>query len=279
MIKLATMTSVCPDWTLDQVIDGMKRHGYEGLEPRTGWNHRSGIGLDMPASEREHVRRRMEDEGLEICCIATGAKFATPDPDELKGFIAEARKGIDLAADLGAPMVRTFGGFRGTGVQPPLGGELIGIVVRTAEAYKQVMDQAADRGVALLMETHDFWSVSAQVREVVQRVDHPNLRVLWDIQHPQRYFERPEETFGTIGHLTAHLHAHDGVYESLDERLQQRVVGEGIIDHATPLRLLHEAGFDGYFSIEFINTPGSSHDAEGDLRAHAEAFRKIMGEI
>ena len=279
MIKLATMTSVCPDWTLDQAIDGMKRHGYKGLEPRTGWEHRSGIEPSMSAPDRERVRRRMEEERLEICCIATGAKFATPDADELLGSIEEAREAIDLAGDLGASLVRTFGGFRGTGVQPPLGGELIGIVERTVEAYKRVIDHAAERGVTLLMETHDFWSVSAQVREVVERVDHPNLRVLWDIQHPQRYFERPDETFGTIGHLTAHLHAHDGVYESLEERLQPRVVGEGIIDHATPLRLLHEAGFDGYFSIEHINKPGAPHDAERDLREHAEAFRGIMGAI
>ena len=34
MVKLATMTSVCPDWSLDQIVEGMKRHGYQGLEPR-----------------------------------------------------------------------------------------------------------------------------------------------------------------------------------------------------------------------------------------------------
>ena len=34
MIKLATMSSVCPDWTLDEVVAGMKRHSYQGFEPR-----------------------------------------------------------------------------------------------------------------------------------------------------------------------------------------------------------------------------------------------------
>jgi hypothetical protein len=39
MIELATMSSVCPDWELDEVIAGMKRHGYQGLEPRVEWDH------------------------------------------------------------------------------------------------------------------------------------------------------------------------------------------------------------------------------------------------
>ena len=33
MIGLATMSSVCPDWTLDEIIAAMKRHGYQGQEP------------------------------------------------------------------------------------------------------------------------------------------------------------------------------------------------------------------------------------------------------
>ena len=272
MIKLATMTSVCPDWNLDQIVEGMTRHGYRGLEPRVGWGHAAGLELDMPALEREAVRKRIEQEGLAICCVATGARFATPDPEELDKHIEETRRAIDLAADLGAPVIRTFGGARG-------GGELHGIVHRTAEAYKRVMDQAQEKGVIVLMETHDEWCVSAQVRAVVEKVDHPNLRVLWDLMHPQRFMERPEETMRTIGHLTAHLHAHDGRYESVDGRIVTVGLGEGDLDHATPLRLLNGAGFDGYFSVEVIHKPGSEHDADGVMEQYGEAFREIMGRL
>ncbi len=268
MIKLATMTSVCPDWTLDEVIEGMKRNGYTGLEPRIGWGHASGIELEMSASDRASLRGRFDKEGLEICCVATGAKFATADPGELDKTIEEANAGIDLAGDLGAPYLRTFGGARG-------GGEFNGIVHRTVEAYKRVMDHAAERNVTVLFETHDEWCVSAQVREVVERVSHPNLRVLWDLMHPARFMERPAETMATIGHLTAHLHAHDGLYETPEGRITTVGLGEGTIDHGTPLRLLNEAGFDGYFSLEVIHAVGSDHDADGVLAQYAEAFKKI----
>ena len=64
MIRLGTMTSVCPDWSIEQIIDGMQRHGFEGLEPRAGWGHASGFELDMPAADRDAARAKMEDAGL-----------------------------------------------------------------------------------------------------------------------------------------------------------------------------------------------------------------------
>ena len=269
MIKLATMSSVCPDWTLDQIIPAMKRHGYTGLEPRVEWKHACGIEAGMSAAERSAVGDRMRGEGLEICCIATGARLAAPDPDERAKHVEDLKTYIDLAADLGCGLVRTFGGQRARDR------ELDAIVDYVADGYRQVTEQAAARGVTVLLETHDDWSCSAPVRAVVERVDHPNVQVLWDFMHPQRMLERPEESYAVLSPYTRHLHAHDGTY--VDGKMRVGALGEGVIDHAAPLRMLREAGFEGYFSVEVIHAPGSEHDAEGVMRQYAEAFRGMMG--
>ena len=268
MIKLSTMISVCPDWSVEEIVDGMQRHGFQGLEPRVGWGHAAGIELNMAPGDREAVRQKLEDAGLAFSCVATGAKFALVDDGERAQSIEEARQAIDLAADLGAPVIRTFGGKRG-------GGQVYWMVQRTAEAYKQVVDHAAERGVTVLMETHDDWCISTQVRAVVETVDHPNLKVLWDLMHPQRQMERPEETMQNIGHLARHLHGRDAKYDKKDGNLTTVGLGEGDIDHATPMKLLNEAGFDGYFSVEVIHKPGSEHDADGVMKQYGDAFRKI----
>lgn len=268
MIELATMSSVCPDWTLDETLAGMKRHGYKGLEPRVEWNHRCGIEADLSPEGRREARDKVTGEGLEICCIATSVRMAAPEAEERAGHVEDLRRYIDLARDLGCPYIRTFGGQRARDRELPL------IVEYVADGYRQVTAQADEAGVTVLMETHDDWSCSAPVRAVVEAVDHPNLRVLWDIMHPQRMMEKPAETFVAIGDLTRHLHAHDGTY--VDGHMQVGPLGRGIIDHAIPVKLLEEFGFSGYFSVEVIHKPGSEHDAEGVLAQYAEGFRQIM---
>lgn len=271
MIKLATMSSVCPDWNLDEIIAGMKRHGYQGLEPRVEWGHACGIEADLAAGKRREIRDRMTEEELEICCIATSVRMATPDSKERAKHVEDLKQYINLAADLDCKLIRTFGGQRDRER------ELQAVVDYVVEGYLEAMPFAAERGVTVLMETHDDWSCSAPVRNVIEQANHPNLRILWDLMHPQRMLERPEETFVVVGEYARHLHAHDGQY--IDGKLQICQLGDGAIDHGMPLKLLQKAGFDGYFSVEVIHKAGSDHDAEGVLGQYAGQFRSMMAEL
>ena len=61
MIKLATMSSACPDWTLDEVVAGMKRHGYQGFESRVEWDH--ACGIEAALAGRRAARNSPADGG------------------------------------------------------------------------------------------------------------------------------------------------------------------------------------------------------------------------
>ncbi len=268
MTKLAFMSSVCPDWTLGEVAGAMKENGYTGFEPRVEWGHLCGIEADLPAERRRETRDLFASEGLEICCLATGVRMAEPDASERAHHIEDLRRYLDLAADLECGLVRTFGGRRDRGA------EWAGVVDYVAAGYRQVVDQARDAGVTLLLETHDDWSATAPVRAVIEAVDHPCLQVLWDFMHPQRMMETPAESFLAVGMLTRHTHAHDG--RCVDGRLQLLDrLGDGEIDHAVPLQLLSRAGFEGYVSVEVINRSGSGYDAQAVLTQHAGELRRL----
>ena len=79
MIKLATMSSVSPDWTVAETVSAMKRYGYTGFEPRVEWGHACQIEADLSTEQRSKIRDQFLGEGLEICCIATGVRMATPN--------------------------------------------------------------------------------------------------------------------------------------------------------------------------------------------------------
>lgn len=268
MMHLATMTSVCPDWTLDTIVSAMKRHGYRGLEPRVEWEHAAGIEASMTPAERRAARDRLAGEGLEFCCVATGARMAAADAAERARQVEDLRRYIELAGDLGAPYVRTFGGEHAPR-------DLLLIVDYVADGYRAVMDEAAARSVTVLLETHDRWSASAPVRAVVERVGHERCAVLWDLLHPMRLLERPEETMRNLSGLVRHLHVHDCDYGP-DGSARNVALGAGRYDHEPPLRLLAEAGFDGYCSVEVIHQRGSAHDADAVLGQYAGTLREYL---
>ncbi len=153
--------------------------------------------------------------------------------------------------------------------------EFIAVVDYVADGFAQVLEHAADHGVVLMLETHDDWCASAPVRAVIEQVAHPNLKVSWDFMHLQRMLEKPEESFRILGEYTHLTHAHDGYIA--DGKLHvSDTMGSGLFDHVMLLRLLSEAGFSGYFSVEVIHKPGSVHDADAVLAQYAEQFQAIV---
>ena len=264
------MTSVCPDWTLEEIVQAMKRHGYHGLEPRVEWDHAAGIEATLSAAERRQARERLAAEGLAFCCVATGVTMATADAAERARQVEDLRRYIELAGDLGAPCVRTFGGEHADR-------DLLLIVDYVADGYRAVMEQAEARSVTVLMETHDRWSASAPVRAVVERVGHERCAVLWDLLHPMRLLERPEVTFQNLQGLVRHVHVHDYDYAP-DGRSHTVALGAGRYDHRPPLRLLAQDGFDGYFSVEVIHSRGSAHDADAVLGQYAAKLREYLSQ-
>lgn len=237
------------------------------------WGHASGIEATLSADERAAVRAKLEANGLEISCVATGVQMANPDPEAQKQHIADLKTYVDLAADLGAKYVRTFGGpqaGRGTDLRPA--------IEYTVKGYMQVLPQAAARGVVVLLETHDDWSNTPAVRAVIEQANHPNLACLWDCMHPQREMEKVSESWRNIGKHTRHVHTHDSVYDD-DGKLTAVPMGQGIFDYATPYQLLQDEGWDGHFSIEVIHKVGTGSGAGGSgeqvLAQYASEFAKI----
>src|SRR5204863_6868218 len=86
-MKLAYTTLACPNWSLEQVIDAAKRNGYEGLEFRM--LNGELLPADVDQATRDRVRTQCRQAGLEIVCVDTSVRVATPDPDGRAAQICE----------------------------------------------------------------------------------------------------------------------------------------------------------------------------------------------
>ena len=173
---------------------------------------------------------------------------------------------IDLAADIGCPRLRVFGG------PLPEGLSREAATAGVTEALRAVADQAERRGVTVCLETHDHWCNPADVAELMRRVDRPGIQVNWDIMHPVRVAQvSMQEAFDTLRPWIRHVHAHDGT--TRDGKLVLVPIGEGVVDHALALRLLREMGWDGFVSGEWIGwEPYETH-----LPRELAALRRCAG--
>src|SRR5690242_8208128 len=110
IMKLSVSTLGCPQWTLEEILSRCKAYGYDAIELR-------GVGSELDVTKTEHfctpsaiaqTRQKIADAGLAVSAIDTSVRLA--DEVNLPKHMDEGRAAIDLAAKLGAPFIRVFGG-------------------------------------------------------------------------------------------------------------------------------------------------------------------------
>ena len=242
-MKYSFMSFSCPELNLDEILSVAKKYGYDGIEPRIGENHKHGIELDSSKSFRKECRQKSEESGIQLCCIATSCRYA--DPEINKTMISDTHKAIDLAGDVGAPRIRVFGGAIPEGINRETA---IDILVKSMQ---DVAGHAAEREVVVCMETHDSWCNPRHLADVMKQINHPAIRINWDIMHPVRQEEATmQEAFQVLKSWIKHVHFHDG---APDDKLVMVPIGEGYVDHRRAVELLKADKYDGFLSGEWIN--------------------------
>lgn len=227
-MKLSFMTFVCPDWSIEKCVEFAKESHYDGVEIRVDTGHKHGISSQSSVAARRRVRKIFEAEGVGIACVATSVHFACPEPGKHQDNLEAARANLDLAADLGAPVVRIFAG----GGIPEL---TKAAAEQVAAAFDKVGEYAKASGACPMLECgHDIIKGSAEAAEVIRRVKTQNFGVLWNRS------ELDDQTFRALKDRLRHFHVHDEVLDR-DNAI--------ILDLA---RRMKGTGYNGYVSLEII---------------------------
>ena len=243
-MKYAFMSFSCPEYTFQEMAVLAVRFGYDGVEPRIDSGHNHGVERDASAAARRQVRATAAEHGIEICCVATSCRFS--DPGTVAENVRQAREAIALAADLGSPCIRVFGGALPEDVSRDEA------IEQVAAALGELAPAAAKAGVTVALETHDDWCHPTHVAAVMEKVADPAVAVNWDVMHPvRRGGATVEFAHRSLAPWIRHLHVHDG--REKDGKVQFCEMGKGIVDHRTAIRCMVEDGYEGYVSGEWIH--------------------------
>jgi sugar phosphate isomerase/epimerase len=243
-MKYAFMSFSTTQLDLPEMLTLARQLGYDGIEPRAAAGHRHGVEVTASSARRAEIKAQVADSGLALACLATSLRYA--DPAMVKDQIAETHQYIDLAADIGAPRLRVFGGKIPTGVSRETA------IEEVAQALLAVATHAGQRSVTVCLETHDDWCDPAHVVEVMQWVNSPFIGVNWDVMHPVRAAGLTMgQAFALLQPWIRHVHIHDGSAET--DRLTLLPIGQGVYDHKRALDLLKRHAYGDFLSGEWID--------------------------
>ena len=215
-------------------------------------------------------RAEVERRGLTAPMLCCSPDFTQPDAELRRREIARERRWIDMTAALGGRYCRVLSGQRRPGLSDEEG------LTLAADAIRACLPYAADRGVTLVLENHykdNYWTHPEFAQRadlfcaLVARVDaggHANFGVNYDPSNALVAGDDPIDLLQRISHRVVTMHASDrylreGTLDDLRReeheegyagRLHHGEIGQGLVDYPAIFRLLHDAGFDGWISIE-----------------------------
>lgn len=267
-MKLAVSTYSLLRWkrennkTLAQVIDQIGKLDVRGVE----FAALSPEEERMPFRAAEALSRRAEKNGLAVPSLCVGAELLQPRSAQAK-TIEHLKRCVDLAAALGAPsmrhdVTRGFGEHSKSIRGPKTFDNALKIVV---PAIREIADYAADKGVRTSLENHGFFmQASERVEKLIKAVDHENFGLTIDMGNFLCVNEDPVKAVKRLAKYAQMAHAKDfhirpkqrmpatGWFATPTEiALRGAIAGHGEIDIPAELKILKQAGYNGFLSLEF----------------------------
>jgi sugar phosphate isomerase/epimerase len=235
-MRLAFSTLGCPGWEAAQILQAATDCGYRGVQLRfyAGSTDLLKVVAEFPGGARGFAQQFGQAE-VEICCLDSSVVLSKPETD-----VSHGEQMLDLAAALGAPSLRVFGG------DVPEGESLDSCRARAADKLAQLGRYGAERGLRVLLETHDAFSTGAAVADLLAVAGAAGTGVIWDLHHPHARGEALAKTVELIGSRTYHVHVKDAKDDGA-----LTLLGEGDLPLRQQLAALRDLGYAGYLSLEW----------------------------
>ena len=234
-------------WCLQEAVDGYARQGVGGI----------GVWMDSvdAAGGARAASRLIRDAGLFVPCLCTTAWVNERDPARYEAALAENRRRLDAAAEIGARCLVVVPGGLATGER-----DLGAARARAEGALADLLPHARDCGVVLGIEPlHPMFAgdrsclnTFAQALALSERLG-TGTAIVADLYH---CWWDPDFVPGLRragAERIATFHLCDWLVPTRDVYQDRGMVGDGVIDIAAFRGVLDEIGYSGPFEIEIFS--------------------------
>lgn len=202
---------------------------------------------DIPTDEYLYlVKRYAFSRGVDICGTGTANNFADPDAAARAADLERVKRWVDVAAKLGAPVLRVFSGPVPEGYEARWD-EVAGWM---AECFREAADYGASRGVMIGVQNHgDMLATGEQTLRLLRLVDHPWFGLILDTG----YFRSPDP----------YVDMEMCMPYAINFQVKESAFGkESFVeqDLGRIMRMVRKAGYRGYLPVETLSVPGRPYD-------------------
>jgi sugar phosphate isomerase/epimerase len=253
--------------TLIQVIEFAAKNKFDGVDP-TGYFFPGYPAVPKPSYVNE-VKKRAADLGLGISGTGVRNNFTTADKTVRDAGVAHIKQWVEVAAQLGAPVVRVFADtqMRAQNWQGVSNGASRAAVQDyISAALRECADCGKKYGVRIGVQNHgDFLQTGEELMTLVKAVGSEWCGPIVDTG----YF-KTADPYADIALVAPH---------ALNWQIKQSPLGE---DSEVPtdlnklLRIIRKSGYRGYLPIETLSPRGKPYDPFTVIPAFAEQLRAAI---
>lgn len=232
-----------PSYPLDEVIRRLAAIGYDGIEIGCAAPHAWPAYLSKP--RRNELRNLLNNEGIAVSSLlpapggGPGFNPASPLIEERRYTVSHYKEVIDLAVDLGAPLVLYIAGWQIFGTTRQQAWDY------SVECLTEIVAHAKERNVVVAVEPtpadSNLVETADDALEMMRAVGGANVKVMFDTFHALYRSEVPADYVRTMGKDLAHVHFADA------DRMAPQ---DGRIDYQSVMRELKTVGYTGYVTME-----------------------------
>jgi len=272
-MKLAFSTLGCPDWELREIVAAARNWGYDGVELRAVGGSLDLLDLaEFAPAQLATTRAYFEDAGIEICCVDTSCAFHSADQNERGNQVKIALGHADLAARLGASLIRVFPDRIQAGAEREETRDWI------VTSLRDVAERLPD-GVNVALETHGDFARAEYAAEIVTLANHPQVKLIWDVANSVAAGDDIQHAARVVQPYLAHVHLRDARPVAGSEHWLPVLAGVGRVSFAEAVAALGELNYDGFVSFEWEKYWHPEIEAPGvALPDFIDAIRKLVGE-
>jgi sugar phosphate isomerase/epimerase len=243
-VKLSVSTWAFNDKTREVALEKIGAFGVEGVEiiAHAPCFH---VHTDFTDELVGYVKGLLAAHKLEISAISPATEFLQFDEAGMEAQLEHMRKVVDLCARLGADHARIFAGGRVP--EDRSRQECLRVVIHGLQESVKI---AEAKGIKISVENHgQFGGIYELFKPVMDAV--PALGITLHTNRLAR-MDNYLDYIREFAPRVMHTHLNDSAVASGEgERPSPVALGEGALDVPAILQILQDAGYSGYWNLEY----------------------------